>query len=184
MTNAPTYGDLYQFFLFTNTGRKWLRRNQLMTQVRIAIRAAIELSKEEASWFLARYWAFDTGATSQEGIDYIRKRAFTDFDTPYGLYIGANLDYFQYVLTMAERMQARGKQVNWTNAQTKTIENDILGNTLRYVNDRLKINIKDALSGIGLGWMLGQGRMPQRIDVLGKQIKRFQGAHKPIEWLQ
>ena len=180
-TNPPVFGGLVNLFRITGTGYNWIVRNRLKTTIRITINAAIDITKEEVAWFINRYWAFDTGKTADQGTQYIRKRMFTDLSKAFGLFIGANEEYFQYVLTMAERMAAQGKSVNWTNPATKEIEKDILGETIKYARERMRINLKELLQGINLGWMLGKGRIAKKVEIANKILKPYRGTMKPIE---
>ena len=182
MTKAPTYGGLYEFFNIKKTGVNWLKRNRILTTFKISVDAAIDLTKEQGAQFMMDFWAQDTLKTSKEAIKFIKKRVFK-VNTNFGLYIGVNTEYFKYVITMYERMKKRGKRVNWTNVNTKYIETDILGKTIKYVNAQMKTNLRDALTGAGLGWMLGKGRMPKRMKVLAKRVSKYQGKVKPIRWL-
>jgi hypothetical protein len=146
--------------------------------------AAIDQTKEEVAIFINTYWAFDTGKTADQGTQYIRKRMYSDLSTAFGLFIGADEEYFQYVLTMAKRLRARGKSVNWTNPLTKKIEDDILGKTTAYAKERLQINIKEFLSSVELGWMVGKGAITRKkIEIVNKILTPYRGTYKPIEWL-
>jgi hypothetical protein len=182
-TNKPNVGALYNLFQFSPTGQHWITNNRIKTTIRIAINAAIDQTKDEVAAFINFYWARDTSTTIAEGLVNLDKRQFTDFSVAFGLFIGAEEEYFKYVLTMYERMKARGKSVNWTNPNTQYIEDNILGRTEEFAMQRLKINIRAFLDGINLGWMVGKGRMPKKIEVANMLLAPYRGTYKPIEWL-
>lgn len=183
-TNAPAYGALVNFFRVTQTGYNWIVKNRLKTVIRTLLNAAIDQTKEETAIFINTYWAFDTGRTADQGTGYIRKRMFTDLSQAFGLFIGADEEYFQYVLTMADRMRAKGKAVNWTNPKTRVIEDDILGKTAAYAKERLQINIKEFLASLQLGWMVGRGAITkQKIEIANKLLTPYRGTYKPIQFM-
>lgn len=182
-TNKPEVGVLYNLFQFSTTGQHWITNNRMKTTIRIAINAAIDQTKDEVAAFINQYWARKTGTTIAEGLQYIDKRQFTDFSVAFGLFIGADEEYFKYVLTMYDRMKAKGKSVNWTNPNTQYIEDDILGRTEEFAMQRLKMNIHEFLDGINLGWMVGKGRLPKKIEVANKLLAPYRGTYKPIEWI-
>jgi hypothetical protein len=183
-TNAPTFGVLADMFKFSETGYNYIVRNRIKMIIRETINQAIDLAKQDVLMFMRKYWAQDSKKTLEQGINYIQKRRFTDISLSFGLFIGADEDYFQYVLSMAKRMHDRGKMVKWTNPLTRDIEEDIIGYTQKYASNRVKYWITEGLRNVNLGWMAGKGRIPKKVELeiegMKSRLSNYNGVYKPL----
>ncbi len=194
MTGSPTLGKFVSLFYLTRAGRVYLQRHRLQSMIKKVIRAAIIQAKLKTALFIAERWTWDTYKMEQSAITWINRCAFYDL----GQTVGSDAEYAGYVFTLAKRLRVgftdkNGKQygpgqVHWTNPKMKTIEDDPLGETVKFAVKVFKETLNYYLNEIGLGWMTGRGRMPKHVEVLynekEKDLPRFHGSEKIIQWLQ
>lgn len=188
MTNPIRFGKFVQLFYFTRSGQTYIKRNRLQSIIKECVRKAVQKAKEDVAEYISKFWAQETLKMNRDAIRRIYQNAFYDMTQPFGITIGSDLEYAQYVFSMAARMRRRGKAVNWTNPLTRKIEYDIIGNTERYAFIRFKYHVNNELTNVGLGWMTGKGRMPKDVELLyyknAKHLPRYYGASKIIQWMK
>jgi len=183
-------GSVVSLFSFTRSGLSYFKRNRLQSLMLGIIRAAWQSTKAFVADYIDTYWPRDTSAMIASAKKWLSRYAVYDLDNIPNLLIGSDVDYAAWVYSMAERMQARGKSVNWTNKNTEKIEDDILGHTVDYARDVFRRMIDRYLDEYNLGWMFGRGRPPKKTTIeyesdgtrkaYTRTIPRFRGKHKPI----
>lgn len=179
-------GQVLNLFQFTRTGKSYFKRNKLQTLMLKIVKAAWEAMKLEVMAFMNTYWPEDTGAFIRSAKKWVRRSHVRNLEELPNLTIGSDVDYAGWVLSMAERMAARGKSVNWSKSMTKEIERDILGETVKLAQRMFKAYLDIALDTMNLGWMFGRGKPPKSTIIetesgRTRKIPRYRGKHKPIK---
>lgn len=178
-------GNVINLFHFTRPGLKYFKRNRLNSLMLRIIQRAWRETKGAVARYIDYYWPRDTSAMIRSAKKWLSRYKVYDINKIPNLIIGSDVDYAAWVFSMAERMARRGKSVNWTNPQTKKIEDEILGETVDYTKRIFTIKIKHILKEFSLGWLFGQGRPPKKktrvkIDKNVRTLPRYRGKHKII----
>lgn len=185
-------GNVVSLFNFTRPGMKYFKRNRLKNVMLKIIQKAWQLTKWEVERYIDFYWPRDTSAMIMRAKVWLGRFAVYDINKVPNLLIGSDVDYAAWVFSMAERMQRRGKSVNWTNPNTRKIEDDILGETVDFAKRMFQFKIQAVLDEFNLGWLFGRGRMPKNPELhlhettkgrkaQVRKLPRYRGRNKIIK---
>lgn len=184
-TNVQT-GQIVQVFKFPQGALTYIKKNRLTNVVKTSIQTALKKARTDAAAWMREYWPIDTHHLLTNAIKYLYRHRWYNVEDALLIEIGSDVVYLRYLVDLADRMAAKGKRVNWTNARTRMIEDDIIGHTIEFYVARIKEHIANELTNVGLGWMQGKGRMPKHPVVTTqkykREIKRYYGKKKLLRW--